>query len=78
MGTILDDESHLYAQTKQVNQFFRRFNNEEDLEGNRSYPGDDDYRNASTRGTYLNILFDKESSMMTSELNQEIQEHRNR
>lgn len=74
LGTILDDESHLYAQTKQVNQFFRRFNNEEDLEGNRSYPGDADYHSESSRKIYLNLLFDKESSMMTTELKKEFME----
>ena len=31
----LGDESALYAQTKQVNQFFRRFNGEEDYKGER-------------------------------------------
>jgi len=30
----LGDESKLYAESKQVNQFFRRFNGEEDEKGN--------------------------------------------
>lgn len=71
LGNLNDDESHLYAQTKQVNQFFRRFNNEEDLKGNRFYPGDSEYRNADNRQLYLNILFDKESAIMTKELKTE-------
>jgi hypothetical protein len=71
LGTLTDDESHLYAQTKQVNQFFRRFNNEEDHLGNRYYPGDSGYRNAKTRSRYLNMLFDRESKIISKELKQE-------
>lgn len=74
LGSITDDEGDLYAQTKQVNQFFRRFNNEEDLEGNRSYPGDADYRNAKNRELYLNILFDEQSSIITKRLKKEFVE----
>ena len=71
LGSITDDEGDLYAQTKQVNQFFRRFNNEEDLKGNRSYPGDSDYRTAENRKLYLNILFDEQSTIMTKKLKKE-------
>ena len=71
LGSITDDEGDLYAQTKQLNQFFRRFNNEEDLQGNRSYPGDAEYRSANAREHYLNILFDKESTIMTKKLKKE-------
>ncbi|MGY6561667.1 MAG: hypothetical protein ACXITV_06140 [Luteibaculaceae bacterium] len=58
IGDFISDESTLYAQTKQVNQFFRRFNHEEDGMGNRFNPNDDEYRNASTRGQFLPQLFD--------------------
>jgi hypothetical protein len=74
LGSLTDDESHLYAQTKQVNQFFRRFNNEEDLKGNRSYPGDSEYRSSDTRELYLNILFDEQSPIMTKKLKKEFVE----
>jgi hypothetical protein len=59
---LSDKESVLYAQTKQVNQFFRRFNNQEDLYGKRE-DGDEYTRNNERRKEYLNILFDKESNI---------------
>src|SRR5688572_23807959 len=45
----MEDESRLYAESKQVNQFFRRFNGEEDEKGNRYYPGDKQYRGDKLR-----------------------------
>jgi hypothetical protein len=54
----MDDESKLYAQTKQVNQFFRRFNGEEDEKGNRYFPSDKQYRNTKLRRKYFGVLFD--------------------
>jgi len=54
-----EDESHLYASTKQVNQFIRRFNAEEDLYGKKLYPKDKKYRNLQLRKKYLNNLFDE-------------------
>jgi hypothetical protein len=61
----LEDESKLYASSKQVNQFFRRFNGEEDEKGNRYYEGDKQYRNAKLRKKYLGILFDASNKGMT-------------
>lgn len=55
----MDDESKLYAETKQVNQFFRRFNGEEDEKGERYYARDKEYRSAKLRKKYLGILFDR-------------------
>lgn len=55
------DEASIYAETKQVNQFFRRFNNEETVNGDRLYKGDPEFRNNTSRLKYLNILFDQES-----------------
>ena len=55
----LGDEKALYAQTKQVNQFFRRFNGEEDLQGNRYYEGNAQYRDARLRTGYLQMLFNE-------------------
>jgi hypothetical protein len=71
LGSITGDETDLYAQTKQVNQFFRRFNNEEDKFGNRYYPGDSLYRDNTFRKVYLEMLFDKESPFIQKSLKEE-------
>lgn len=68
IGSITGDESALYAQTKQVNQFFRRFNNEEDRFGVRYYPGDSLYRDNDFRNVYLKMIFDQESSFMGEDI----------
>jgi hypothetical protein len=65
------DESKLYAESKQVNQFFRRFNGEEDEKGNRYYAGDKNYRSAKLRKKYLGVLFDENNSGVSSELKTE-------
>lgn len=57
-----ETEEMLLASTKQVNQFFRRFNGEESEAGERYYPKDREYRSASLRRKYLPALFDQESS----------------
>lgn len=64
----MDDESKLYAETKQVNQFFRRFNGEEDEKGERYYPNDKQYRNAKLRKNYLGILFDASNTGLSPAL----------
>jgi hypothetical protein len=71
LGSLTGDESMLYAQTKQVNQFFRRFNNEEDRYGVRYYPGDSQYRDNAFRNTYLNMIFDQSSSFIDQDLKNE-------
>lgn len=63
-----DDESKLYASSKQVNQFFRRFNGEEDEKGNRYYPRDKQYRSDKLRKKYLEILFDESNSGISNAL----------
>ncbi len=63
-----EDESRLYAETKQVNQFFRRFNGEEDEKGDRYYPKDKQYRSEKLRKKYLGILFDVSNTGMNSDL----------
>lgn len=68
ISSITGDESELYAQTKQVNQFFRRFNNEEDRFGERYYEGDEGYRDNEFRKVYLNMLFDQENSFIKESL----------
>ncbi len=63
-----EDESRLYAQTKLVNQFFRRFNGEEDEKGNRYYAGDKNYRDLNLRKKYLGILFDNQNTGISNSL----------
>lgn len=64
----MDDESKLYAQNKQVNQFFRRFNGEEDEKGERYYPKDRQYRNERLRKKYIEILFDASNAGIRPDL----------
>lgn len=61
IGDLLQDESVLYAETKQINQFFHRFNSEEDGEGNRLYSGDPGYHDSHLRKQTLQLLFDRET-----------------
>jgi len=68
ISSITGDETALYAQTKQVNQFFRRFNSEEDRFGVRYYPGDSLYRDNEFRNVYLKMLFDQKNSFMDEEI----------
>jgi hypothetical protein len=69
-----EDESKLYAQTKQVNQFFRRFNGEEDEKGERYYESDKPYRTLPLRKKYLPFLFDLENKNITTSLKKEFLE----
>ncbi len=67
-GTIKDD-GRFAASTKQVNQFFRRFNAEESVDGSiRYYPGDSLYHNIPLRKGFIQILFDNQTSTISSEL----------
>lgn len=67
----MEDESRLYAQSKQVNQFFRRFNGEEDEKGDRYYPGDKLYRSDKLRRQYLRMLFDESNRNISNALKSE-------
>lgn len=67
----LGDESMLYAQTKLVNQFFRRFNGEEDEKGERYYEGDKGYHDQALRRKYIGILFDNQNTMLPASLKKE-------
>ena len=62
IGDFTPDESVFYAQTKQMNQFFRRFNGEEDITGKRFYAKDAQYRDPKARKKFLNILFDNSNA----------------
>ena len=59
-----DTEDQLRASTKQINQFFRRFNGEEDENGKRYYPSDKRYRDATLRKKYVPVLFDTQASQI--------------
>jgi len=64
----MKDESRLYAETKQINQFIRRFNGEEDEKGERYYATDKQYRNLKLRKKYLEILFDRSNTGISNDL----------
>jgi len=68
IGSFAGDETVFYAQTKQMNQFFMRFNAEEDIQGKRFYPGDAGYRDVKKRKKYLNILFDNSNSLISNDM----------
>ena len=67
LGNFNGDETVFYAQTKQVNQFFRRFNGEEDIAGTRLYPGNPGYRDTKARRKFLAILFDQGSPLVNAD-----------
>ena len=71
----MEDESKLYAQSKQVNQFFRRFNGEEDEKGNRYYAGDKQYRSQKLRKKYLSILFVESNQGLSHSIKKEFAEN---
>lgn len=67
-GTIKDD-GRFAASTKQVNQFFRRFNAEESVDGTvRLYPGDPNYHNVQLRQGFIEILFDNQTSSISKKV----------
>ncbi len=72
-----DEEAVFYAETKQVNQFFRRFNAEEDVRGVRFATGDPNYRDPGLRQQYLNMLFDRSSRNMPDLLKEAFINHVN-
>ena len=59
VGDFQMDEANLYAMTKQMGQFIRRFNYEEDQFGNKINPKDPSYHNKQKRQQSLSILFDQ-------------------
>ncbi|MGW8122975.1 hypothetical protein ACV07N_09990 [Roseivirga echinicomitans] len=60
-------EQQLIASTKQLNQFFKRFNGEEDVKGRTFESDDKQYRSEKLRKKYLSILFDGEDTDITTE-----------
>lgn len=68
VGQIDVDETALYAMTKQMSQFFSRFNNEEDQFGKKMWPSNPAYRNQETRKERLPLLFDQQNPRTTGTL----------
>lgn len=66
-----NDESKLYAESKQVNQFIRRFNGEEDEKGNRYYSSDKLFQSPKLRKKYLDVLFDESNKGISAALRNE-------
>lgn len=62
----LGDESEFYAETKQINQFFKRFNNEEDKAGRKYDVKDPQYRQNKQRVGYIGSLFDGQNASITT------------
>lgn len=67
-GQFEIDEIELYAMTKQVSQFFSRFNNEEDQFGKKYHPNSLEYRETDKRRQLLPLLFDQENRRTSSAL----------
>ena len=61
IGNVQMDEANLYAMTKQMGQFIRRFNYEEDQFGYQINPQDPSYRSTEKRRQSLAILFDQQT-----------------
>lgn len=68
LGQVNVDETALYAMTKQMGQFFGRFNNEEDQFGKKLWPSNPDYRDQEKRREVLPLLFDKQNLRTTGAL----------
>lgn len=54
-----EDETNLYAMNKQVGQFIKRFNMEEDQYGKTLNTNDPTYRNSKLRKEFLPLMFDQ-------------------
>lgn len=61
VGSFIIDETELYAMTKQMSQFFSRFNNEEDQFGKKYHPASEQWRNNEIRRRILPLLFDQQN-----------------
>jgi hypothetical protein len=68
IGDFKMDETEFYAMTKQMGQFIRRFNYEEDQFGEQLNPKDPRYHSNEMRKKSLPILFDQEKYGTQTEL----------
>nr|NQU91091.1 hypothetical protein [Bacteroidota bacterium] len=62
------EEKSFYAETKQVNQFIRRFNAEENVLGIRLSSNDSLYHSSQLRKNYINMLFDNQNTSISDML----------
>ncbi|MFD2034554.1 hypothetical protein ACFSKL_07130 [Belliella marina] len=66
------DDGRFAASTKQVSQFFRRFNGEESADGSkRYYDSDAEFRAKELRSKFISVLFDNETSSIQNSLKSE-------
>jgi hypothetical protein len=68
IGQVVYDESLFYSEVKQVNQFFRRFNNEENAMGVRYADNAPEFRNNAMRKPFLVSLFDRQAFSIPTEV----------
>jgi len=68
IGQVVYDESLFYSEVKQVNQFFRRFNNEENAMGVRYADNAPEFRNNEMRKPFLVSLFDRQGFSIPTEV----------
>ena len=68
VGQVVYDESLFYSEVKQVNQFFRRFNNEENAMGVRYADNTPEFRNNEMRKPFLVSLFDRQGFSIPAEV----------
>jgi len=65
---ITEDETNLYAMNKQVGQFIRRFNMEEDQYGKVLKTTDPNYHNSALRKDFLPLMFDRQNPRTSGNL----------
>ena len=70
LNNFAEDETVLYTMNKQVGQFVRRFNMEEDQYGKRFPTNDKSYRNTKLRESMLPIMFDTYNPRTSGKLKQ--------
>ena len=68
LGGFQNTEANLYAMNKQVGQFVRRFNMEEDEKGKRLMTTDNRYRNNDIRTKVLPSMFDNYNERTSGKL----------
>ncbi len=66
-----EDATRFFAQTKQVNQFIKRFNGEENLKGEKINPDDNKYRSKDLRFRYFQMIFDEGNKNVDETLKQD-------
>ena len=68
IGQVVYDESLFYSEVKQVNQFFRRFNHEENAMGVRYADNTSEFRSNEMRKPYMVSLFDRQGFSISAEV----------